>query len=169
LKQSQHVARNVEADMRISIVICLLSIGVVSSCQRKSANLAAAAAVPTTPAQDTVAWAQARYDGSVFDTIHFASDSARNARGADVFRWACASCHGPGGKGNGGAVVNGVTLRPPSFVEPGWRFAHDEDGLRRKIFVGNTQGMPHWGLRHTQPRDILAVEKYILEGLRGAQ
>ena len=155
--------------MRISIVICLLSIGAVVSCQRQDGGRAADTRVPTTPAQDTVAWAEARYASSVFDTIQFPSDSARRARGGDVFRWACASCHGPGGKGDGEAVLKGVVVRPPSFVEPGWRFAHDEDGLRRKIFVGNTQGMPHWGLRYTQPRDILAVEKYILEGLRGAQ
>ena len=152
--------------MRISILICLVSVGFVSSCQRKSANTAS---IPTTPAQDTVAWAQARYVSSVFDTIRFASDSARLARGADVFRWACSSCHGPGGKGDGHAVINGDTIRPPSFLTPNWRFAHDEDGLRRQIFVGNTQGMPHWGLRYTLPRDILAVEKYLLEGLRGAQ
>ena len=38
-----------------------------------------------------------------------------------------------------------------------------------QIFVGNTRGMPHWGLRYTPPRDILAVETYILEGLRKAQ
>lgn len=117
-------------------------------------------------AQDTVAYAQATFDPAAFDTIRWVDDSAHFARGADVYRWACATCHGPTGKGDGGAVFNGDTIHPPSFVNPEWRFAKDEMGLRKRIFVGNARGMPHWGLRGTQPGDIMAVEKYILFKLR---
>lgn len=62
--------------------------------------------------------------------------------------------------------MNGDTLHPPSFLEPDWRFADDEAGLRRRIFVGNARGMPHWGLQGVQPGDIVAVEKYIIHELR---
>ena len=117
-------------------------------------------------AQDTVARAQATFNPAMFDTVQWADDSAHFARGADVFRWACSNCHGPKGEGDGGYVLNGDTLHPPSFLNPEWRFASDEEGLRRRIFVGNARGMPHWGLRGTQPGDILAVEKYILFRLR---
>jgi mono/diheme cytochrome c family protein len=153
-----------------SFLICL-TVVIAAGCGRNSDPQAKAAepAPPSTPAQDTVAWARAQFDPAAFDTIRFSSDSARLARGADVFRWACASCHGPTGRGDGGAVLNGDTLHPPSFLEPNWRFAHDENGLRRQIFVGNARGMPHWGLRGTQARDIVAVETYILKGLRSAQ
>jgi mono/diheme cytochrome c family protein len=123
------------------------------------------AAQPT--AQDTMQLAAASYDPAVFDTIGWPSDSAAHARGADVFKWDCATCHGPAGQGDAGFInERGDTLRPPSFVQPGWRFAGDLMGLRRQVFVGNTQGMPHWGLRRMQARDIDAVARYIENVLR---
>ena len=48
---------------------------------------------------------------------------------------------------------------------PDWAF-DDADALHRKVFVGNTLGMPHWGLRQMRPRDIVAVERYIRAELR---
>jgi mono/diheme cytochrome c family protein len=154
----------------LALLICL-GVVIAPGCEGDSDKQAKAAepASATTPAQDTVAWARAQFDPTAFDTIQFPSDRARLARGADVFRWACSSCHGLTGRGDGGAVLNGDTLHPPSFLEPNWRFAHDENGLRRQIFVGNARGMPHWGLRGTQLRDIVAVETYILQGLRSTQ
>lgn len=118
-----------------------------------------------TPA-DTVAAAEVAYAPAAFDTVVWSSDSAAYERGANVFAWACADCHGPEGRGDGGRVVAGDTLRPPSFLEDDWEYARDVDALHRKIFVGNTLGMPHWGLRRMRPRDIVAVEKYIREVLR---
>jgi mono/diheme cytochrome c family protein len=157
--------------MRALIWMCLFWTTAVAACDSKAAveKDATTTGTSSSPEQDAVAFARAQYDPTVFDTIRFASDSLRLARGADVFRWACASCHDAGGKGDGGAVINGDTVHPPSLVEAGWRFAHDENGLRRQIFVGNARGMPHWGLRRTEARDILAVEKYILEALRKSQ
>jgi mono/diheme cytochrome c family protein len=123
------------------------------------------AAQPT--AQDTLQAAMRAYDPAAFDTIRWDSDSTALARGSDVFKWACAECHGVAGKGDARFVnERGDTLRPPSFVQPGWRFADDRNGLRRQIFIGNTQGMPHWGLRRVEPRDIDAVARYIQIVLR---
>lgn len=122
-------------------------------------------AAPT--AQDTLALAVATFDSAMFDSIQWTSPDAALTRGADVFKWACAECHGKTGRGEGGHVgENGKTLRPPSFLAANWRFADDTDGLRRMVFIGNTQGMPHWGLRHILPRDIDAVARYIQQSLR---
>ena len=118
-------------------------------------------------AQDTLQLAMSSYDPAAFDSIRWASDSAAYVRGADVFKWDCSACHGPAGRGDAGFVnERGDTMRPPSFVQANWRFANDPNGLRRQIFVGNTQGMPHWGLRRMQVRDIDAVARYIENVLR---
>ena len=106
------------------------------------------------------------YDPAAYDTVVWASDEEAVARGRDIFQWACAECHGTGGAGDGGRVIDGDTLRPPSFLTPDWEYAEDPDALHRKVFVGNELGMPHWGLRQMRPRDIVAVERYIRVGLR---
>ncbi len=112
---------------------------------------------------DTVAVAQAQFAPAAFDTVHGASDSVRLARGADVFKWGCAECHGPTGHGDGGKVMpNGDTLRPPNFHDAAWRLAGDTEGVRKKVYSGNVRGMPHWGLRHMEVRDIDAVTAYVL-------
>ena len=114
-------------------------------------------------AADTVAVAEATFNPAVFDTVKWASDSLRLARGADVFKWGCAECHGPQGYGDGGKVTeSGDTLRPPNFHDASWRLAGDTDAVRRKVYAGNTRGMPHWGLRRMEPRDIDAVAAYVL-------
>ena len=106
------------------------------------------------------------YDASAYDTVRWATDEEAIARGRDIFAWACAECHGPGGAGDGGRVIEGDTLHPPSFLEPDWEYADDPNALHRKVFIGNTLGMPHWGLRQMRPRDIVAVERYIRMELR---
>lgn len=116
---------------------------------------------------DTVAVAMSRYDQAAFDTITWSSDSVMLARGAVVFNTGCAKCHGPQGLGNGGYVLHGDTLRPPNFTNPDWHLAGDIDGIRRKVYSGNVQGMPHWGLRLMAPRDIDAVAHYINDVLHG--
>ena len=146
----------------------LLAFLATVACQSESANRSPPPDTSITAAQETVLVAQARYDPTMFDTVQWVTDSAHLARGAEVFRWVCAECHGPTGKGDGGAVLHGDTLHPPSFLQPDWRFANDEEGLRRRIFIGNARGMPHFGLRRMQATDILAVQKYILIELRSA-
>lgn len=115
---------------------------------------------PATEA-DVVAEAGDVYDPAAYDTVRWASDSAAVDRGRDIFKWACAECHGEEGRGDGGRVIDGDTIRPPSFHQDDWPYADDPDALHRKVFVGNELGMPHWGLRQMRPRDIVAVERYI--------
>jgi mono/diheme cytochrome c family protein len=147
--------------------MCLLGLVACLGCKREAKTGAIAADTTAhTAAQDTVAVALAKYNDAAYDTIMAANKEEALERGRAVYAWACAQCHGPKGKGDGGYVLNGDTLHPPSLVEPGWRFANDAPGLRKRIFVGNTRGMPHWGLRGMQPRDIKFVQEYILEELR---
>jgi mono/diheme cytochrome c family protein len=122
-------------------------------------------AAPT--ARDTLAAAEARFDRTLFDTIQWSSAGAAAERGAFVWRVGCMQCHGPEGRGDAKFVnEQGDTLRPPSFVAADWTLAHNPDGIRHKVFIGNMQGMPHWGLRRMTPRDIDAVAQYIVARLR---
>ena len=112
-------------------------------------------------AADETAVAARQYDPAAYDTVEWASDSAAITRGRDIFKWVCAECHGDTGRGDGGRVIDGDTIRPQSFHQEDWPYAEDPDALHRKVFVGNRLGMPHWGLRQMRPRDIVAVERYI--------
>jgi mono/diheme cytochrome c family protein len=130
--------------------------------------VAAAALIACAPDEDAIdrqvqetAEAVQEYDPAAYDTVAWASDTAAINRGRDIFKWACAECHGEAGRGDGGRVIDGDTIRPPSFHQADWPYADDPDALHRKVFVGNTLGMPHWGLRQMRPRDIVAVERFI--------
>lgn len=102
-----------------------------------------------------------------YDTVSWESEQAAIDRGRDIFAWTCADCHGEEGRGDGGRVINGDTIRPPSFHLEEWPYADDPAALRRKVFMGNDLGMPHWGLRQMRPRDVVAVERYIRHELIG--
>lgn len=115
---------------------------------------------------DTVAMARAAFDPAAFDTLVWESPDAATSRGRLVFRISCAKCHGEEGAGDGGFVMNGDTLRPPSFLPAEWRFAEDPVGLRRQIFTGTVAGMPYWGLVGLKYRDIDAVARFIGQELR---
>lgn len=137
---------------------------------RVTAAVAVAAALGACDAQEESADARTidetieaahEYDPAAYDTVTWASDSAAVERGRDIFKWACAECHGETGHGDGGRVIDGDTIRPPTFHQEDWAFADDPDALHQKVFVGNSLGMPHWGLRQMRPRDIVAVERYI--------
>jgi mono/diheme cytochrome c family protein len=135
-------------------------------------GLAACNEVPETGAagtatRDTLAAAETQFAETVFDTIQWPSDSAAAERGAVVWKVGCAQCHGLEGRGDAGFVnEQGDTLRPPSFIAPDWQLAQNPREIRRKVYVGNAQGMPHWGLRRMAPRDIDAVTEYITMRLR---
>lgn len=116
-------------------------------------------------AADSVVLASARFDGAVFDTIQWKDQEAALDRGAVVWRFSCAKCHGMDGRG-GGEVARALELEVPSIVGAGWRLAADAEGLRRQIFVGTNAGMPNWGLHGLKPRDIDAVARYMVHGLR---
>lgn len=118
------------------------------------------------PEAETVPMPDRTYNAAAFDTVVWADEATAIARGRDVYAWVCAKCHGPAGKGDGGEVIAGDTLHPPSFQDPDWRFANNEKGLYQRIHAGNNRGMPHWGDQGLQPRDIVATSKYILKELR---
>lgn len=115
---------------------------------------------------DSVAMAAAAFDPAAFDTIAWDTPEAAAERGGLVFSISCSKCHGMRGRGDGGFVLQGDTLRPPTFLGPEWRFADDPMGLRRQIFTGNVAGMPYWGLVGLKYRDVDAVATYITERLR---
>ncbi|CAN5664430.1 hypothetical protein BH23GEM9_BH23GEM9_31270 [soil metagenome] len=117
-------------------------------------------------AVDTAAQAAAMLTPELFDSISWPSDSAAIGRGAVVWTYSCRKCHGTDGSGNGGFVQAGDTVRPPSLLEVDWRFANDREGMRRQIFTGTDEGMPHWGPAGLKPRDIDAVTVYVSRILR---
>jgi mono/diheme cytochrome c family protein len=102
----------------------------------------------------------------LFDSIAWSSPADALDRGATVFAYSCAKCHGDRGAGNGGYRLQGRVLRPPSFRTLDWRFANDLAGLREAIYRGTDRGMPHWGEAGLASRDIDAVARYIMDGLR---
>jgi mono/diheme cytochrome c family protein len=123
--------------------------------------------VPQGPTRaDSVGMAMEAFDAAAFDTIQWESSQAAIERGGLVYRISCAKCHGDGGRGNGNFVMQGDTLRPPSFLAADWRFAGDGVGLRQQIFSGNVAGMPYWGLVGLKYRDVDAVARYITDFLR---
>jgi mono/diheme cytochrome c family protein len=118
---------------------------------------------------ESVTVAAPALDAATFDTVAWTSGEAALTRGAEVYVWACADCHGAKGAGDAAFVRDGETLQPPSFLVSDWRYADDSYGLRGKVFEGGETGMPHWGVRRMQPRDIVAVDLYIRETLRNGR
>jgi mono/diheme cytochrome c family protein len=116
------------------------------------------------PATETVE-AAAVLSPALFDSIAWDDDRSALDRGATVYSYSCAKCHGDSGRGDGGYMLEGRVLRPPSFLEDDWRFADDLQGLRRAILEGNDKGMPHWGRAGLSPRDTDAVARYITRRL----
>ncbi|MEJ2502897.1 MAG: c-type cytochrome [Gemmatimonadota bacterium] len=102
---------------------------------------------------------------ATFDTIGWDTERAALDRGATVYSYSCAKCHGDSGRGDGGYVLEGRLLKPPSFRTADWRFANDLQGLRETILQGNDKGMPHWGEAGLTPRDTDAVARYITRRL----
>ncbi len=104
-------------------------------------------------------------DPALFDSIAWPDGGAALDRGATVYAYSCAKCHGDSGRGDGGYRLQGRLLRPPSFRADDWRFANDLAGLRAYVHAGNDQGMPHWGEVGLTPRDIDAVARYVTRRL----
>lgn len=116
-------------------------------------------------AADTVATALAQFDAAAFDTVAWESPGEAVVRGSVVFSYSCRKCHGTQGYGDGGFVTQGDTVRPPSFHDVDWQYRTDLEGLRRHIFTGTAEGMPHWGLEGLKYRDIDAVARFIQDRL----
>jgi mono/diheme cytochrome c family protein len=140
----------------------LLAVGLVACGESDTAS----DAPQPTPA-DTVETALAQYDPTAYDSISWETADDALERGRVVFSFSCRKCHGTAGYGDGGFVMQGDTLRPPSFHDPEWELRDDLEGLRRQVYIGTTEGMPHWGLEGLTHRDIDAVARYIQSELTG--
>lgn len=119
-----------------------------------------------TAAVDSVAMASAAFDSTVFDTITWKKKGDDIDRGSLVYNVSCARCHGQDGAGVKNIIFRGDTLNPPSFLTPDWALAKDPMGLRKKIFTGDVQGMPHFGVIGLHYRDADAVARFIVNSLR---
>ena len=110
--------------------------------------------------------AAAVIDPVLFDSIAWPAPAAAVQRGATVYMYSCAKCHGDRGAGDGNYRLNGRLLRPPSFRSLDWKYGDDIPGLREAVYRGSDRGMPHWGNAGLPARDIDAVAHYITVGLR---
>lgn len=104
------------------------------------------------------------YSAALFDTVTWASDSARSLAGNEVYAATCRRCHGPLGQG-GTDYARQRGLEVPSLVEPDWPVSR-VDTLRRRIFVGHEEGMPTFGVAGISPREIDGAAFYLLYTLR---
>lgn len=144
--------------MRLRPLWSVLMVGVLA-CGEEDRDPAADQPSPA----DTVAMAASQYDPAHFDTIQWETPEEAVVRGSVVFSYSCAKCHGQGGHGDAGFVMQGDTLRPPSFHDPDWELAEDPAGLRKTIYTGTASGMPHWGLEGLKYRDIDAVAHFVVD------
>ena len=111
-----------------------------------------------------VARADSLLSAATFDTITFASDSARSFEGNNAYAAYCRDCHGYRGEGDT-PYTREHRLNPPSLVRPDWPYG-DIAALRTRIFTGHPAGMPTWGVAGITPREIDAVAYYVAEVLR---
>lgn len=115
---------------------------------------------------DSVSEALQAFDASAFEDIPWGSEEVRTERGRIVYDISCARCHGAEGRGDAGFVMEGDTLRPPSFLADDWAFAEAPMRLRRYIYSGSVAGMPYWGLVGLKYSDLDAVAHFIETTLR---
>jgi mono/diheme cytochrome c family protein len=109
--------------------------------------------------------ASRRYSQALFDTVTWASDSARAFEGNALYAASCRRCHGTLGRGDTELAAE-RGLEVPSLVEPDWPYAVSVDTVRHRIFAGHPEGMPTFGVARLSPREIDGVAWYILEELR---
>ena len=145
---------------RRGVLLCLFIPGLalsMAACQEKTF------APPDRTRQ--VAQADSIFGTMTFDTITWDSDEARGTAGNAVFSAKCRNCHGPLGRGATEYAAE-RSLDVPSLVEPGWGFADDLPGIRRRVFGGHEDGMPTWGVAGISLREIDAAAYYLIEVLR---
>ena len=151
--------------MNRSRLFALTGLAVLAACSAPESDVSLEEQAAIAQA-DSVREAAAMYDPTAYDSISWETEEAAQERGMVVFNYSCRKCHGEAGAGDGGFVQRGDTLRPPTFLAEDWDFADDRDGLRRQVFVGTAEGMPHWGFHGLRYRDIDAVAIYIQDVLR---
>jgi mono/diheme cytochrome c family protein len=113
---------------------------------------------------EQVADAEAMLSPETFDTIAWASDSARAFDGNNTYAAHCRSCHGYLGDGETD-YAREHNLNVPSLVQTDWPY-DDVPTVRLRIFTGHPAGMPTWGVAGITPREIDAVAYYIVNVLR---
>jgi hypothetical protein len=146
----------------LPLVVALATISCGPSAEEEAAAAAAAAAAEQDSLMGEVSEA---YDPSVFDTLTWPTSTRRAEYGPTVYISSCAKCHGQTGLGDAGFVMAGDTLHPRSFREPDWHLAGDLEGIRRAVFTGNREGMPHWGLVGLSYGAVDAVAQFIADGM----
>lgn len=109
--------------------------------------------------------AEGLYSSNLFDSITWASDSARALQGNAVFAAKCRKCHGPLGQGST-EYARARDLDVPSLVKPDWHYARSLDSVRHRVFVGHQYGMPNFGVAGISLREIDAAAFYLLNRLR---
>ena len=60
-------------------------------------------------------------------------------------------------------------MTPPSFADPSWALAGDLAAIRQAVYVGTTEGMPHWGLEGLKAEAADAVSAFIIENFGAAE
>jgi mono/diheme cytochrome c family protein len=119
---------------------------------------------PPDPAE-RVRRAEGRYSPEMFDTVTWASDSARTVAGNTVYAEKCRRCHGALGAG-GTEYARERGLEVPSLVMAEPPFDMSLDSLRWRIFTGHASGMPTFGIAGISPRDIDSSAFYLVFTLR---
>lgn len=114
---------------------------------------------------ERVRQAEALYTPALFDSISWASDSARALEGNAVYAAKCRRCHGTLGRGDTD-YARARDLDVPSLVEPNWILAAAVDSVRHTVFAGHAQGMPTFGVAGITLREIDAAAFYVLNRLR---
>lgn len=140
------------------VLMAVVSVAAVSACKNEHHF-----EPPNRQAQ--VREANMLYSPTLFDTINWASDSARALDGNAVYAAKCRRCHGPLGEGDT-PYANERDLKVPSLVERDWPFASSLDSVRHTVFVGHAQGMPTFGVAGITLREIDAASYYLLYSLR---
>jgi mono/diheme cytochrome c family protein len=112
-----------------------------------------------------VATADSAYAALNFDSVTWASDSARIQGGNEVYAANCRTCHGTLGRGQTDYAAQ-RDLEPPSLVRADWPAGDSLAHVRRRVYTGHAAGMPTFGVARLSPREIDAVAHYIVEGLR---
>jgi mono/diheme cytochrome c family protein len=86
------------------------------------------------------------------------SPEARDARAvAELYGVLCASCHGPGGDGDGPARPPGVAMA--RFADPAWQASRTDEAIAQAIVAGRGQ-MPAFG-QQVNPRGVAALVRHL--------
>lgn len=121
----------------------------------------AAAPAELAPIADALGRRLAQQLGTGIEPVAPLGDERTLARGAAVFKTACASCHGAGGHGDGAAAA-GLTPPPANLSDPAVMSAKSRVDLYRQLLLG-VAGTSMPSFERTLPdSDRWAVAAYVL-------